>query len=185
MIFVPCTPNEELKKKYEKEILETGFNIKVMERSGIKIKDVLHKKNPFKKTQCDRDDCFVCLYGGKGKGLCDKENITYKISCTENCGKRDIYQGETSYSSYTRGKEHLEKLQNRDPKSALFNHCQVEHDGNPVQFRMDITGSFHRDSTLRQITEGVEIQRTQQQRLMNTRSEWNSSLVPQCVVKRR
>ena len=30
---------------------------------------------------------------------------------------------------------------------------------------------------LRQITEGVEIQRTEQQRLMNTRSEWNSSLV--------
>ena len=185
VIFVPCTPNEELKKKYEQEISKSGFNVKVVEKSGIKIKDVLHKKDPFKKTQCDRDDCFVCLYGGKGKGLCNKENVTYKITCAENCGRKDVYQGETSYSGYTRGKEHLEKLRNRDPKSALFNHCQIEHNGNPVQFRMDITGTFHRDSTLRQITEGVEIQRTEQQRLMNTRSEWNSSLVPQCVVRRR
>ena len=185
MIFVPCTPNEQLKKKYEEEIRKSEFKIKVMERSGVKIKDILHKKDPFKKERCNRIDCFVCRSGGKGKGSCNRENIKYRISCTENCGRKDIYQGETAYSAYTRGQEHLKKLNNKDPKSALYNHCQTEHQGNLVQFRMDITGTYHRDSTLRQISEGVAIQKTCPQRLMNTRSEWNSSLIPQCVVKRR
>ena len=109
VIFVPCTPNELLKKKYEEEITKSNFKIKVMERSGVKIKDILHRKDPFKKERCERIDCFVCRSGGKGKGSCDKENIKYKISCTENCGRKDIYQGETSYSAYTRGQEHLKQ----------------------------------------------------------------------------
>lgn len=185
VIFVPCTPNEQLKKKFEQAIRNSSFRIKVVEKSGTKIKDILHRKDPFKKEQCERDDCFVCRSGGKGKGSCNRENIKYRISCSENCRKKDIYQGETSYSAYTRGREHLGALNSKDPKSALHNHCQNEHEGNLVQFRMDITGTFHRDSTLRQISEGVDIQRTSQRRLMNTRSEWNSSLIPECVVRRR
>lgn len=185
VIFVPCTPNEELKQKYVREIRKSGFNIKVVERSGIKIRDALHRKDPFKKKQCDRIDCFVCTSGGKGKGICNKENINYRISCTENCKKKDIYEGETSYSAYTRGQEHLERYNKRDPKSALFNHCINEHQGHMVRFRMDITGTFHRDATLRQISEGVKIGETPQQRLMNTKSEWNSSLIPHCAVQRR
>ena len=101
MIFVPCTPKEELKKKYVQEIRKSGFNIKVVERSGVKIKDALHRKHPFKKKQCDRVDCFICTSDGKGKGICNRENINYRITCTENCQKRDIYEGETSYSAYT------------------------------------------------------------------------------------
>ena len=185
VIFIPCTPNEQLKKKYEQEILRSGFRIKVVERSGVKIKDILHKKDPFKKKECERFDCFVCRSGGKGKEICNKENIKYRISCTENCRRKDIYPGETSYSAYTRGKEHLEKYNRRDPNSILHNHCENEHEGRRVKFRMDITGTFHQDSTLRQISEGLDIENTSQNRLMNTRSEWNSSLIPQCTVRRR
>ena len=185
VIFIPCTPYEQLKKEYEQEIARSGFRIKVVEKSGTKIKDVLHRKDPFKKKQCERPDCFVCRSNGKGKGMCNKENVKYTITCTENCGRKDVYRGETSYSAYTRGKEQLEMYHNRNPSSALHNHCENEHQGNRVQFRMDITGTFHRDSTLRQISEGVDIEGTSQQRLMNTRSEWNSSLIPQCTVQRR
>ena len=185
VIFVPCTPNEELKKKYEEEIRKSSFNIKVIEKTGTKIKDVLHKKDPFKKERCEREDCFVCKSGGKGSQICNKGNINYRITCEEKCRKRDIYQGETSYSAFTRGREHLQKFERRDPKSMLYNHCQNEHQGNIVKFKMDITGTFHRDATLRQISEGVQIERTKPDRLMNTRSEWNSSLIPQCNIQRR
>ncbi len=156
-----------------------------MERSGVKIKDVLHKKDPFRKTECERRDCFVCRSNGKGKAFCNKQNVKYKISCVENCKKKDIYHGETSYSAFTRGREHLEKLDRRDPKSMLYNHCQNEHEGNIVQFKMDITGTFHHDATLRQISEGIEIRETDQNRLMNTRSEWNTPMIPECTIQRR
>ena len=115
----------------------------------------------------------------------NKGNITYKISCKEGCKTNDLYQGETSYSAYTRGREHIQKFEKRDPKSMLYNHCQNEHRGNIVEFKMDITGTFHRDSALRQISEGIQIERTESKRLMNTRNEWNSSLIPQITVQRR
>ena len=185
VVFIPCTPNEELKRKYETEIKKSGFNIKVIERSGSKIKDILHRKDPFKKEQCNRQNCFVCTSNGKGKRNCNKQNIKYTISCMEECGKKDIYQGETSYSAYTRGQEHIGKFNRRDSNSMLHNHCQNEHHGNIVRFRMDITGTFHQDPTLRQISEGVDIERTNTKRLMNTRSEWNSSQIPQFSVQRR
>ena len=169
----------------EKEIRETEFKIKVVEKAGMKIKDILHRKDPFKKDDCGREDCFVCSSNGKGKKFCNKENISYKIKCTEECRKRDIYHGETSYSAYTRGKEHLERYDKKDPSSILESHCQKEHQGNKVEFQMDILAKYHQDATLRQISEGVEIRKTPPNRLMNTRSEWNSSLIPQCAVQRR
>ena len=103
IIFVPCTPNEDLKKRYEEEIRKSKFNIKIVERSGNKIRNLLHRKDPFKKESCDRPNCFVCTSDGKGKQICNKENIVYKISCTEECKNHDLYKGETSYSAYTRG----------------------------------------------------------------------------------
>ena len=84
-------------------------------------------------------------------------------------------------SAYTQGKEY----NNRDPKSALHNHCLNEHQGNRVGFRMNITGTFHRDPTLRQISESIDIEDTPQERLMNTKSEWNAPLIPQAVIRRR
>ena len=99
--------------------------------------------------------------------------------------KKDIYHRETSYSAYTRGREHLEKYNNRDSTSALHNHCINEHQGNRVKFQMNVTGTFHRDPTLRQISEGIDIEDTPQERLMNTRNEWNTPLVPQAVIRRR
>ena len=55
--------------------------------------------------------------------------------------------GETSYSAYTRGKEHLDNYYKRNADSPLHNHCENEHQENRVQFKMDITDTFHRDST--------------------------------------
>ncbi len=78
VIFVPCTPDERLKKAFEEKIRASPFNIKVIEKSGKKLKDVLHKKNPFNKSKCERPDCFICTTNGKGD--CTKENVTYKIN---------------------------------------------------------------------------------------------------------
>ena len=47
VIFVPCTPRGELKKAYEEEIRKSRFKIKVVEQTGTKVKDIIHKKDPF------------------------------------------------------------------------------------------------------------------------------------------
>ena len=182
VIFVPCTPNETLKKAYEQKIDESPFNIKVIERGGKKLKDVLHKKDPFKSKDCGRDNCFVCTTGGKGD--CTKENVNYSIQCMGECNNRDIYHGESSYNTYTRGCEHLQKFNKKDTKSMLVQHCNLVHQGQETNFQMNVTGTFHNDSTKRQITEGLQIERTPTNRLMNSKTEWNMPSMPSCVVTR-
>ena len=169
-------------KSYQDHIRNSGFKIKVVEQSGTKLKDLLHRKDPFKEQSCQRQDCFVCTSGGKGN--CRKENINYKISCTENCYQKDVYQGETSYNAYTRGGEHLTKYQKNDQKSMLLQHCNIVHDGRRVKFRMDVIEYFHHDPTKRQISEGLNIEKTPKNRLMNSKSEWNTPQMPQCTVTR-
>ena len=182
IIFVPCTPDETLKKEFEEQIKASPFNIKVIEKSGRKLKNVLHKKDPFKTSKCRRPEFFICTTDGKGD--CSKENVTYKITCKEGCKNKDIYQGESSYNGYTRGNEHLRKYSNNDPNSMLIQHCQVSHQGEKVNFKMDVTGSYHNDATKRQVTEGLEIERTPVNRLMNSKTEWNTPSMPACVVTR-
>ena len=182
VIFVPCTPKGELKKAYEEEIRNSSLKIKVIEQTGTKVKDIIHKKDPFKTGKCNRQDCFVCTTGGKGN--CSKDNVNYLISCTEECRQNDLYHGESSYNAYTRGSEHLQKYNNNSNKSMLLDHCNKVHDGRRVNFRMDVTSTFHNDSTKRQIMEGLEIENTPRNRLMNSKSEWNTPNMPQCVVRR-
>ena len=182
VLFVPYTPAEKLKKAYEEEIRKSKFKIKVVEQAGTKMKDILHKKNPFSRDECGREDCMVCTTGGKGN--CSKENASYTISCTEDCQEKDQYQGETGFNTYSRGVEHIEKYNNNNPKSMLLEHCNLAHDGRRVNFKMDVTGTYHRDSTKRQISEGLMIEKTPRTRLMNSKSEWNTPNMPQCVVRR-
>ena len=146
------------------------------------MKDILHKKNPFSRDECGREDCMVCTTGGKGN--CSKENASYTISCTEDCQEKDLYQGETGFNTYSRGVEHIEKYNNNNPKSMLLEHCNLAHDGRRVKFKMDVTGTYHRDSTKRQISEGLMIEKTPRTRLMNSKSECNTPNMPQCVVRR-
>ena len=180
VLFVPCTTGEALKKAYEEKIAESAFKIKVIERSGKKLSDILHRKNPFKEENCGRNDCFICTSGGRGN--CEKENVTYRIKCEEDCKKKDIYNGETSYNGYVRGKEHMHKYQMNDQDSMLIQHCNTVHGGRKVRFIMEITGSFHNDATKRQITEGIDIESTPTNRLMNRQTQWNMPSMPRCVI---
>ncbi|XP_022810130.1 uncharacterized protein LOC111347144, partial [Stylophora pistillata] len=112
------TPNSRLRKEYQTEIKQQGFNIKVVEKAGIAIKRLLQKSDPFKPRQCGREDCPVCSTGGKGP--CDRESVTYEIKCIQ-CNS--VYVGETARSAYTRGKEHTKSLNNKEERSALWKHC--------------------------------------------------------------
>ena len=65
VIFVPATPGSQLKDRYMKDIKETGFKIKVIEQSGVTLKRMLQRSDPFREKQCRSIDCLVCRTGGK------------------------------------------------------------------------------------------------------------------------
>ena len=76
--------------------------------------------------------------------------------CTE-CN--NIYVGETSRSAYTRGKEHEKSLSNKEERSALWKHCKEKHNNEVQRFQMSVTGLYPNDAMLRQISQGVRIEK--------------------------
>ena len=64
VLFVQSTPNSELAHDIRKVIQDlkpwTGINIKVVERAGDKLQDLLHRSNPWDNIDCKREDCFLC-----------------------------------------------------------------------------------------------------------------------------
>ena len=47
---------------------------------------------------------------------------------------------------------------------------------------MNVTGAFHNDAMLRQITEAVMISKVTETDLINSKSEWNYAHIPRTVV---
>ena len=91
VLFVPATKNSELRNIYEREVKKSGLNIKIVERSGKKLKDTLQKSYPFPREKCeDQEKCLICQNNGKGN--CKRSNVTYEIVCN-TCNSK--YIGET------------------------------------------------------------------------------------------
>ena len=181
VLFVPTTPDGELKRMYEREIRRSGIRMKVVEKTGRTLKSQLQTSNPFREPNCGREDCFVCTTFGQGN--CNTEGITYRIDCGSGDCEKGNYKGETAFNAYTRGKEHASRLAARDlSNSPLWRHCMEQHGGEPQTFLMSVTGSYRNDTMLRQITEAVQINNTDPNERMNDRSEWNMTRVPRTVI---
>ena len=142
VMFVPCTRGGELAKRLREAEEEkgrlTGYKIKMVERAGTKIIDMLHKNNPWQGEDCGRPGCLMCSTKVKtGRNLeqdCMKRIIVYETWCLTCAGrdekrileevddeeeqKRRIkrikihkYVGETARSGYERGLEHCRDLE--------------------------------------------------------------------------
>ena len=64
VLFVPYTKGSRLAKELREneEIMEklTGYRLKIVERSGMKLENVLHKSNPWAGEDCERVGCLLC-----------------------------------------------------------------------------------------------------------------------------
>ena len=158
VIFIQHTPNSELAKRIRdklKELEKVGnIKIKIVERTGDKLSDILHKSDSWSDEDCGRVDCLVCASAGEKdvKGKCKKRNVIYETYCEtcemedgeqiegenkekkkeENKGKKvykNVYIGESNRSSYERGKEHLEDFLRLDSGSHLLKHLVTKHPG--------------------------------------------------------
>ena len=182
VLFVSATPQSELKRLYEDEIRKRKMKIKVVERSGIKIKDTLQKKSTLNDKQC-KDDCFICTTTQKGN--CMSSGVTYMINCnSDHDDKIYQYDGRTMKNGYARGKEHIMKLNKKHNDSVLWKHCQEEHNGNVQEFSMSITGRCRNDATLLQILEAINIRNQREKGItsMNSRNEWGYIGLPHAEI---
>ena len=204
----------------------TGLNIKVVERAGVKLQDLLHKSNPWDNIDCGRESCFTCDSACNDDKIspkdCHKRSVVYETWCdlckTElmceispkecendpkdgasvnlkrkrNKGNESVndieyyrYIGESSRSCYERGGEHQKDLEYRRPKSHLLRHAIEVHpemDPDTIKFKMKAL-TFHKSAFERQIREAVMISEFAGPKLLNSKLEYNRSLLPKMSLK--
>ena len=133
VLFIPRTKGGELARRLRERELEIGKmshqRVKIVERNGEKIENILTKTDPFGDEKCGRETCLMCLTDEKEFGRCRKENLVYKISC-KTCareGKGCNYWGESSRSGFLRGAEHYKDFRDNKESSHMRDHIQAAY----------------------------------------------------------
>ena len=99
VLFAPYTENSELSKRWRAkiEIFEKvgDMRLKIVERTGDKLTDLLHKSNVCEDSFCERKDCLICTSTSENqkKGMCKKRNVVYETYCI-SCMKREKHEKE-------------------------------------------------------------------------------------------
>ena len=151
IMFVPHTQGGKLARTIQESEdkfsrLHKTARVKVMERGGKKIVDILSKKDPWAPGKCDREGCMVCNSlrvekKDKNKSAtCSKESIVYKISC-DTCANNNIsahYFGESARTTFLRGQEHLLAQEKGQEDSPLTKHDLLHHGGNRTTYSMRV-----------------------------------------------
>ena len=162
--FVNATPNGELAEECKNIFKKAGIKVKVIEKTGKTMKEMLVKSDPFREVKCNKANCEVCLLGDNVN--CKARNVLYRMSCqgTNKNGSRCTnvhYDGETSRSIGERFKEHISKYQHQKPSvrktSVFYDHVQKEHFGTNPTVKLEILAQFHGNAAMRQAAEAVTI----------------------------
>ena len=139
VIFVTATPSSLLANNISKRLKAAKIPVKVAEKSGNKICQLLVKTNPHQVQECVRQDCLVCTSRtgeSKGNSNCQKEGVCYSLKC-QSCPEGDAtYVGQTSSTAFVRGNEHQREYRLHEEgkeggkKSVMGRHVAKEHEGN-------------------------------------------------------
>ena len=161
VMFVPFTRHSELANRLREneESMEkmSGYKLKIVERGGTKIVDMLHKANPWAGQDCERKKCLLCTTkkeeDRQNSQDCRKRNCVYETTCI-TCRRRQdlrietkyaqegkkkideekrkarhyIYIGETNRSPYERGLEHQNDIAACKTSSHMLRHLLDQHE---------------------------------------------------------
>ena len=116
VLFVPSTEDSKLAKEIRAVIRElqpwTGISIKVVERAGEKLEEVLHKSDPWENVDCQRENCKPCkssysMEKPKFKN-CKRRSIVYKVWC-KTC-KKESEEKRNKNKSENKNKRKREEM---------------------------------------------------------------------------
>ena len=192
-----------LAKKEPKIAKITGYNVKIVERSGIKLIRLFNRTTS--PDKCNWDNCSVCMEGGK---RCKQQNVVYKAECQECMNKRTetdketgrkkrkerddnvkeekkkegIYIGETGRCLFERSHEHIQGLERGDRENFIIKHWALTHAEceNPPKIKFSVVKN-HRDCLSRLIHEAVLIE---YEGSMNSKAEWRRNTKARLVVEK-
>ena len=129
----------------------TGYKIKLVEKNGISLAQIIVDRDPYKGWPCGREKCVVCRDKplGNREANCNKQNLTYSaicLQCKEDWDSRieavedsegpeaalelkntivtTEYVGESAKSLYKRGEQHLQMM---NPTSFMMRHHIQSH----------------------------------------------------------
>ena len=91
-----------------------------------------------------------------------------------------IYEGESSRSARIRGAEHIKDLEKKKISRPLYKH--LEHKGETVKFKMEITQNF-KDALTRQANESVRISSRLDSELLNSKNEFHHPPVARVMIE--
>ena len=196
VLFVTPTPGgtlaRELRQREEELNRHSQERVKIVEKGGLKIKDILGTKKTFKNSKCTQKNCPMCTTSSlvvcseANKIPCNTHNVGYRWQCC-TCEERDqtrIYEGETGRSARVRGLEHVKEFEKKKKNSVLYKHAKREHKNEKVQFKMEITKKF-RDALSRQANEAVRIFNRSTDQLLNSKAEFNHPPLARVVVEKK
>ena len=126
VLFIPNTPDSKLAKLIRNRIEQSNLRVKVIEKSGKKVKELLQKGDPLADSTCHNKECFVCSTNKQGG--CRNTSVTYSLKCIKE-GCNFSYKGQTGKNRYSRGDEHLEDYRKKEAFSVMWKHCQKQHLG--------------------------------------------------------
>ena len=113
IMFVPHTERSTLAKRIREklEMLSkiSSLSVRVVERSGEKVEDILHKSNPWDGEPCGREGCIFCESEDKKMwGRCKQRNVVYEnecMTCTEGEEEKLLINGENGENKYIANKD--------------------------------------------------------------------------------
>ena len=119
-MFIPYTKHPELAQRMrdneEKMESMTGYRLKIVERGGTKLVDMLHKANPWAGQDCARSGCLLCetkKYEGKRNSQdCRKRNCVYQTYCI-TCMERQDQDLERRHEGKNTNKKEMEMEKNK------------------------------------------------------------------------
>ena len=131
VMFVDSTPGSKLAKEFREVLHSCDLKIRVVERTGDSIKNLLARSDPFHTKTCQTTSCKVC--SSFPKISCKTRDSVYKVTC-KGCG--EFYIGETARSIGERYEEHCSQHMNRRDSSVFAPHFKQKHGG--VQQLLDL-----------------------------------------------
>ena len=196
MLHVPNTMNcvllNDLIKAEQKLVLVSGYNVKLVEQSGIPLARIFQGLSGSSTRTCHWSLCPVCTeFTGKGKSGCRLSNLVYVGECIEcleqveagNKKATDVgrYVGESGRTLAERSTEHLRGAKSFDPDNFIIKHLVIHH--NELEDRPRIkfmAKKAFNDPLSRLVAESVYIDKLSN---LNSKSEWRKNEVSPLVVE--
>ena len=137
VLFVQHTRFSEMAKRMraKMESLEKlgKFRVKIVERTGTKLVDILHKSNAWSLQDCERNDCLICNTESSKKGSCRQRNILYETFCITCKKKEDELKENSTFDEMGEGLEGANQNIIKNPIDGV-----IEVNDTPVQVETNI-----------------------------------------------